>query len=165
MSNNKYSLKCIDFILGQKVMTLATFSKKSTWSAPVYYFYLYKSFYFFSNSSSRHIQDSLEKKHLSSASIFEDPALFSFKPFDQIKGVQMSGVIEQAGKEKKAVKALVGYVKKFGIKKFIMDIENIDKSLFFFQTRFNAQFYKFVPYSVIYTDNSIEFGFKKEIKL
>ena len=71
-----------------RVLTLATSMEQETWTAPVYYVFLNKQFYFFSNPDSRHIKEiynSAVSKNLIVTSIFLDDK--------NIKGLKMQGEI------------------------------------------------------------------------
>lgn len=141
-----------------RVMTIATYSSgKGPWSAPVYYVHRRNFFYFFSNFKSRHISDTgiqIEKPgacSIVSASIFSDSTCFH-----NIKGLQMAGTIEPVPKQKEAV-AAADYIKKFGI-----NVGRQNKLEFIVQ-HFHATFYRFVPETVFFMDNSSEFGFKEKL--
>ena len=76
-----------DLIVGQNTMTLATAQYNTAWAAPVYYVSIEFKLYFFSDPTSRHIQESMESDQ-ASAAIFS-PA----STWQEIRGVQMSGNI------------------------------------------------------------------------
>ncbi len=150
----------VKLIESARVMTIATYSSvKGSWSAPVYYVCRKKIFYFFSNSKSRHIEDTgiqngkAKKKLKVSASIFFDSCCFK-----KIKGIQMTGTIEQVLIQKHALAAAGNYIKKFGI--------NVDKQdpLRFIVRHFHASFYKFIPESVFFMDNNLKLGLREELK-
>ncbi len=134
-------------------MTLGTSDHVSVWTAPVYYIYHDMEFYFFSNSSSRHIQES-EKFIKISASIHHNP-----KEWNDIKGIQMEGIVSKAKKGKKSVEAFKLYIKRFAFAKKIAN-KPISGSLDCFKEQFKVKWYKFIPEKIIYLDNSIRFGFK-----
>lgn len=145
--------QCITLIREQHVMTLGTSSSDGTWSAPVYYLYENKSFYFFSNPNSRHIREAFESDGHCAVSIFEDS-----DRFDQIKGLQMTGKIIKADKTS-AIRTAILYAKRFKIN------PNSKDCLAFIQQKFRASFYRFVPEKLLYMDNSVGFGTRKEINL
>ncbi len=141
-----------------KVMTIATCSCKGPWSAPVYYVFKKKVFYFFSNSRSRHIIDAVIQIEKSENNIMAGVSIFSDSScFDDIKGLQMNGRIERVLKQREAVAAAGDYIKKFK-----MDIGKKDALQFIIQ-HFHASFYKFIPEIVYYMDNRIKFGLSKKI--
>ncbi len=149
----------VKLISSVRVMTIATYSLgKGPWSAPVYYVHRKDFFYFFSNFRSRHISDTGIKNEkpgacsIVSASIFSDSACFQ-----NIKGLQMTGAIEPVPKQKEAVAAAADYIKKFGI--------NVGQqnTLKFIARHFHASFYKFIPETVFFMDNSVEFGFREKL--
>ena len=59
--------RAVDLINRQNTMTLATSAGDSAWAAPVYYVYERRSFYFFSDPESRHMQEGLAAGHSSAA--------------------------------------------------------------------------------------------------
>ena len=84
MSQDRVLSKCMDLIDSAKVMTIATGSENGAWSAPVYYHFFNKAFYFFSNPSSRHIIEALDTRTGTAVSIFEDS-----EQFEDLKGARM----------------------------------------------------------------------------
>ncbi|MFH2057880.1 MAG: pyridoxamine 5'-phosphate oxidase family protein [Pseudomonadota bacterium] len=150
---------CRAFIRTQHVMSLATSSNTGAWAAPVYYYFMDMDFFFFSNESSQHIKDALTSDMLCAASIFEDQRRFDQTRFDQIRGLQMSGKIDQVHSKIKALKAAIGYIKRFKIKAGKPDILN------FIETQYHAKLFCFSPHQIFFMDNSKGFGNRQEIKL
>ena len=126
------------------------------WSAPVYYIYKNRAFWFFSSPDSRHI---IGAKHSSemmvAASIFVDN-----DQFDRIKGVQMRGKIEE-GKANDNPE-VSSYIKKFSIP---FKGLNMKDALNFICKQYRSQLYRFIPTEMIYMDNSIHIGFKQKIEI
>ncbi|MBF0230961.1 MAG: hypothetical protein HQK63_15440 [Desulfamplus sp.] len=171
-----------------KVMTIATPWENGVWSAPLYYLYKNRAFWFFSSPTSRHIIGSKTYPDMMvAASIFWDDLKFS-----NIKGLQMRGKIEEVNKidnMKNAINnmknglnilsVVLAYIKKFGIpldesinSSNLRDSKNlretngrIDEVLAFFQKHYRSRFYRFVPTEMIYMDNSVNIGFKQNITL
>lgn len=137
-----------------KVMTLATSSDQGSWSAPVYYVYRNRGFYFFSSPNSRHICDALQPNALCGVSLFADTTAI-----DRLRGIQMQGVVESVSMTPETVAAAGAYVKKFGIQ---VGGENV---LTFIKGRFRAQFYRFVARQSLYMDNNVGFGSRKSVTL
>lgn len=140
-----------------KVMTIATVWDHGVWSAPVYYLYMDRAFYFFSSTSSRHIMGATSSPLKVAASIFQDDASFR-----NIKGVQMRGGVKIVADKKQALAGAVAYAEKFGIHGSAMSPRD---TLSFLKQHYRASFYKFVPVEVIYMDNTVRIGFKEEIIL
>lgn len=138
-------------VCSQKVMTLAVALEAGAWSSPVYYIYHQRAFYFFSSPDSRHIRESKNKDGRAGASIFADAVAF-----DDIRGIQMTGIIEAAGKCAAPVAA--AYLKRFNIFHAGMD------ALAFIRQQYRAAFYRFIPCKLIYMDNAVFMGFKKELE-
>lgn len=135
----------------QKVMTLAVALHQGAWSSPVYYIYRHRAFYFFSSPDARHIRESKNKNGRAGASIFADAAAFH-----DIRGIQMEGIIQAAGK--RAAPVAGAYLKRFDILHDGMD------ALAFIRKQYRAVFYRFVPRKLIFMDNAVSMGFKKELE-
>ncbi len=91
-----------------RTMTLATAGETGPWSAPVYYLYRDKQFYFFSSPSSRHIQEG--EGRACAASIFR-----VHDRVDRLEGLQMSGSIQVQKPGVRAAAAAGAYARRFGI--------------------------------------------------
>ena len=144
------------FIESQHIMTLATSEKESPWSAPVYYIYCDNNFYFFSNPASQHITGALLNNRVAASIHFQSIG------WSDIRGVQMSGTISASGLEKQSASAFNRYLKKFD---FIGEIKKtvIIKDIASIESAFKVKFYKFIPETIDYQDNTIKFGFKERI--
>ena len=77
-----------DLVNTENTMTLTTAQLNVAWAAPVYYVFLNSCFYFFSNPTSRHIQESLASGQTASA------VYASASSWQEIRGIQMAGSIE-----------------------------------------------------------------------
>jgi len=145
---------CLGFIRESRVMTLGTMGSKAQtpWTAPVYYLYEDKGFYFFSNPKSRHIQEGSDRP--CSASIFKDAA-----SFEQLMGVQMTGQIKVSAKTSQSLQIAVKYARRFSI---TISSENV---LNFFKQRFHARLYSFDPREIYFMDNGKGFGSREKIQL
>jgi len=147
-----------DLIKAQSTMTLATAMENIAWAAPVYYAYLKYRFYFFSAPASRHIQESLASNQASSA--IYAPA----STWQEIRGVQMSGSVENISPGLEAIEAVRAYLKKFAFtKEFFSPGQALDLSAF--TSRFRVKLYRFKPSLIYYMDNSIRFGFREKVCL
>lgn len=147
-----------------KVMTIASPWENGVWSAPVYYIYKNRAFFFFSSPDSRHIKGAeLSPDMMVAASIFVDN-----EQFNKIKGVQMRGKIEEIKADapndnmSKFIPEVSSYIKKFSIP--FKDM-NMKDSLNFICKQYRAKFYRFIPIEIIYMDNSISIGFKQTIEI
>ncbi|MBF0241918.1 MAG: pyridoxamine 5'-phosphate oxidase family protein [Desulfamplus sp.] len=141
-----------------KVMTIATPWENGVWSAPLYYLYKNRAFWFFSSPDSRHITGAkLSSDMAVAASIFMDDPNFS-----NIKGVQMRGKIELTANIDKidVLSAVSSYIKKFSIP---FNGSNMVEALSFISQKYRAKFYRFIPTEVIYMDNTIAIGFKQRV--
>ena len=153
-----YQSLALNLIEEQHTMTLATAAELGPWAAPVYYAFLESAFYFFSNSSSRHIEESLQSRRASAAIFAQVPR------WRDIRGLQMSGAVEAVPPGPTALRAIRSYLKKFPFTAdFFNPSELIDLNAF--SNRFRVSLYRFTPDLVYYLDNSIRFGFREEVHL
>jgi len=145
-----------DLIEEQSTMTLATAKSDTAWAAPIYYAFLKSRFYFFSDPSSRHIQESVTGGQAASA-IYASSATW-----EGIKGIQMSGSIETVPVSLEAAEAIGAYLKKFPFTKdFFQQGQEVDLAAF--SNRFRVRLYRFIPAIIYYLDNGIRFGFREEV--
>jgi uncharacterized protein YhbP (UPF0306 family) len=147
-----------DLMRTESTMTLGTAKENIAWCAPIYYIYLKNCFYFFSDPASRHIQESLANTQASSA-IFA-PA----STWQEIRGIQMSGNVENISPGLEAFDVVRAYLKKFPFTKdFFSPGQSLELSSFI--NRFRVKLYRFKPSLIYYTDNSIRFGFREKITI
>jgi hypothetical protein len=148
----------VELIQEQSTMTLATANGDVAWSAPVYYVFFKSCFYFFSDPTSRHIQESLASGQ-ASCSIYANASTWQ-----EIRGVQMSGGVETVAPRLGAIEVIRAYLKKFPFTKdFFKPGQALDLDAF--AKRFKVKLYRFKPTLVYYLDNSIRFGFREEVIL
>jgi uncharacterized protein len=141
----------------QSTMTLATAGPEGPWAAPIYYTFFGSAFYFFSDPSSRHIEESLESGQ-ASAAVFAQAS----SSWQDIRGLQMSGVVQAVSAGPTAVRAIRSYLRKFPFtKEFFKLGDLIDLNAF--SKRFRVRLYRFEPDLVYYLDNSIKFGFRERV--
>lgn len=137
-------------------MILAT-ANPEPWSAPVYYVYGKRSFYFFSSSNCRHVTEALATGRCA-ASIFHDS-----DHWREIEGLQMDGTLASVPIGSDAVEVFRSYVRKFPtVKEFFLDAVLDFQS---FTERFRTQMYAFVPGRVCYLNNQAGLGRRQEIEL
>jgi uncharacterized protein YhbP (UPF0306 family) len=146
----------VDLIEEECTMTLATAKGDVAWSAPVYYVFFKSCFYFFSDPTSRHIQESLAAGQ-ASCSIYANASTWQ-----EIRGIQMSGQMETVAPRLKTIEIIRAYLKKFPFTKdFFKPGQTLDLDAF--ARRFRVKLYRFTPTLVYYLDNSIRFGFREEV--
>ena len=155
---NKIDTLALELINDQTTMTLATSDNEGPWAAPVYYCYLKNVFYFFSDSKSRHIRESISIGSLAAA-IFAQASTWQ-----GIRGIQMSGKIKQVRPGLKAVEVIRAYLKKYPFTKEFFK-PGIKPDLETFTSNFKVRLYRFTPTYMLYIDNGIKFGFKQEVTL
>lgn len=149
--------KTRDLIESQYVMTLGTCGGNIPWTAPVYYVFSAHGFFFFSSARSRHIVDGTANASVAAA-VFN-----ASESWKEIRGVQMTGRIEEAPADAKTLAAFAAYTRRFP---FIRDfMKNGAGDLNSFKKAVNNRFYRFVPGEVFYQDNSIGFGFREKVRL
>ena len=142
----------------QSTMTLATAQADVPWAAPVYYVFFRSSFYFFSDPSSRHIQEAMAAGQVSAAI---HATAFTWK---EIRGVQMCGTLQPVGVGLEAMQAIRAYLKKFPFTREFFDTgEPFDLETF--GKRFRVKLYRLTPALVYYLDNQIRFGFRERIAI
>jgi uncharacterized protein YhbP (UPF0306 family) len=147
-----------DLVKEQTTMTFATASGDAAWAAPVYYANREFNFYFFSDPTSRHIQETL-KNNQAGAAIFHQSSTWR-----EIRGVQMSGSISPVSVGIEALRALRGYLKKFPFTEEFFD-QGQKLDLEAFAKRFRVRLYRFKPDLVYYTDNRVRFSFREKVPL
>ena len=148
----------LELIEEQSTMTLATAKGDAAWSAPVYYVFFKSCFYFFSDPTSRHVQESLESGQASS-SIYANASTWQ-----EIRGIQMSGQVETVSARLGTIEVIRAYLKRFPFTKdFFKPGQALDLEAF--AKRFKVKLYRFKPSLVYYMDNSIRFGFREEVLL
>lgn len=158
LNKEEWRTRAEGLIKEQSTMTLATSGKGEAWAAPVYYIYRKSSFYFFSDPSSRHIRESMESGQ-ASAAIYADST-----SWEGIRGIQMSGKVDQVQAGLEAVDAIRIYLRKFSFtKEFFKGGQSIDLDAF--TKRFRVKLYRYTPALLYYMDNSIRFGFREEVRL
>jgi uncharacterized protein YhbP (UPF0306 family) len=145
-----------DLMRAESTMTLGTARGNIAWCAPIYYIYVKHCFYFFSDPASRHIQESLANTQASSA--IYAPA----STWQEIRGVQMSGSVENISPGLEAIEVVRAYLKKFPFTKdFFSPGQALNLSAF--TSRFRVKLYRFKPSLIYYMDNSIRFGFREKV--
>jgi uncharacterized protein YhbP (UPF0306 family) len=147
-----------DLVNGQNTITFATAAGDVSWAAPVYYVNLEFNFYFFSDPSSRHIQESLNSNQ-ASAAIFHQSSTWK-----EIRGVQMSGTVSPVSVGMEALRAMRAYLRKFPFTEEFFD-QGQKLDLAAFAKRFRVRLYRFKPELVYYTDNRIRFSFREKIRV
>jgi uncharacterized protein YhbP (UPF0306 family) len=148
----------LELINNASTMTLATSGSCSAWAAPVYYVFLSDRFYFFSKPDSRHIQESLAGGYAAAA------IHAHAESWQHIRGVQMSGMINNAQINLNAISAVKAYLKKFPFTKSLFeDDQNMGIDDFF--DCFKVKLYYFTPDLIYYQDNQIRFGYREAVIL
>jgi uncharacterized protein YhbP (UPF0306 family) len=140
----------------QRTLVLATVDPEP-WSAPVYYVYQRKRFYFFSGKGSRHVSAALASGQCAGA-IFRDS-----DDWQGIEGLQMGGKVEAVPLGVEAIEAFRAYIKRFPtVKEFFIDAV-FDFGQFL--DRFRTQLHVFVPEHMFYLNNKMGLGKRHEVHL
>jgi uncharacterized protein YhbP (UPF0306 family) len=95
----------------QRTMVLATSQADRPWSAPVFYIYFARRFYFFSSPRSLHVEH-MSDSGLTAASIYTDG-----ERLDDLEGIQMSGRIERITRSLLKLSVTSRYLVKFPLAK------------------------------------------------
>ena len=148
----------VSLLTEQTTMTLATADENNAWAAPVYYVFFDSAFYFLSDPKSRHIQESLQNSQ-TAASVHA-----AASTWQAIRGVQMSGRVQQVAFGREALRVLKAYLAKYPFTREFFP-KNSPLDLASFSDRFGVRLYKFIPTLVYYLDNQIRFAFRTEVKL
>ena len=147
-----------ELIEAESTMTLATTDTRSAWAAPVYYVYRRPWFYFFSSPSSRHMEEARNSGQASAA------IHAAGRGWEDIRGVQMSGVLRHVAPGPEAARVLRAYIAKFPfVKQLLARINPLSPESF--ENRFAVRLYAFRPDVVFYTDNRVRFGYRKRVVL
>jgi len=113
---------------------------------------------FFSESISRHIQESMKSGQASAA-------IYAFAlTWKEIRGIQMAGCIRQIPTGLEAIRVLGACLIKFPFTKEFFDT-GVPLRLEAFAKRFKVKLYKFDPDVIYYLDNQIRFGFRQQITI
>jgi uncharacterized protein YhbP (UPF0306 family) len=146
----------LDLLQTQRTLVLAT-ADPEPWSAPVYYTYVHRRFYFFSSPRSRHITAALAADRCA-ASIFRDSSNWR-----DIEGAQMDGTVQRIPMGAEALGAYGNYVRKFPTVREFFTEAAFDLGQFL--DRFRTQLYAFVPRQVFYLNNRAGLGKRCEVEL
>lgn len=151
--------KLAEELIGEETtMTIATAHDNTPWAAPVYYVYRKSNFYFFSDPSSRHIQEAMMGEK-ASAAIFHQA-----NTWQEIRGIQMSGSIIHVAPGLEAIRAIHAYLQKFPFTRDFFDSAH-QVDLDAFVKKFKVRLYAFRPTLLYYQDNRIRFSFREKITL
>ena len=134
-----------DLIREQTTLTLATAHADKPWAAPVYYVYRRSVFYFFSDPKTRHIEQAMATGQAAAA--ISAPGA----RWQEIRGIQMVGRIEQVHGKIEALEAIRGYLKKFPFtKEFFRSEQKIDLEAFSRDSRCDCIGFA-LPWSITWT--------------
>ena len=95
---------------------------------------------------------------MAAASIHHNP-----KDWQDIKGIQMEGVVSNANRKIQSIEAFDKYIKRFAS---VTDMitKPFSESLNCFIEQFDVRLYKLSPEKIVYLDNTIKFGFKIQLQ-
>ena len=138
-------------------MTLATEGSEGPWAAPVYYVHYRSALYFFSSPASRHVRQAGGSQKCAAA-VYEDSTTW-----EDIRGVQMTGKVEEVGLGREMARVLACYLEKFPfVRNFFSGAEPNLHNLF---DKFRVRLYRFYPSAAFYSDNRVRFGFREQVEL
>ena len=138
----------IELVHGQRTLVLATCRDNTPSAAPVYYLFHGGEFYFFSSPRALHIEQSLAQGKCAAA-IFADS-----DKWEQIRGLQMTGRVEQIQSTPRGLAITGRFVLKFPFSKSFL--QGGDPSVPSLAGRVNL--YGFIPDSAFVVSNRQSFG-------
>jgi len=139
-------------------MTLACCHNDTPWAAPVYYARQGFDLIFFSSSDSRH-STNLAANPGASAAIYGE-----YRRWQEIKGLQMEGIVEPVTGTLAKAKAMAIYLKRYPfVKEFFSDPGALSSQVVSKMTR--VSLYVFRPRSIRYLDNQGGFGNRWELRI
>lgn len=150
--------KTYHLLHGIRVMTLAVTAGEMPWTAPVYFVFHGRCFYFFSSKESRHIRYASSGRVVA-ASVFNDS-----DQIDDIFGFQMVGSIREDLDRSVQVTVIKKYVDKFNFLQKMFGRQIFENRQFFLE-KFNSRLYCFQPEAVFLSENSSKTGQRREIEL
>jgi len=121
-------------------------------STPVFFARRDKSFYFISAAKTVHAANILQNPNISAA------VTDNYHSYSEIKGVQIFGRCAEIEKLPAIARAALIYFSKFSDLKSFMQPDVLKSAL-------NISWYELRAERLIYTDNSVRFGYKEEIKM
>ncbi len=137
----------------QRTLVLATCRANAPWAAPVYFLFHGGEFYFFSSPRALHVEQSLAQGKCAAA-IFSDG-----DQWEQIRGLQMTGHVEQIQAKTRRIAITARYLLKFPFAKDFLQggAPSVPK----LTDRVNL--YGFLPDSVFVVNNRLSFGRRQAV--
>ncbi len=143
-----------EYVDSKSVMCLSTAggfnSSLQLRSTPVFFARRDKSFYFISVAKTVHAANILQNHNISAA------ITDNYKNYKDIKGVQIFGRCDEIERLPDIARAALIYFSKFSDLKSFMQPEVLKSAL-------DIGWYELRAEKLIYTDNSVRFGYKEEI--
>lgn len=157
----------LELVQNEHIMTLAVAGNGHPWAAPVYYIYSGHSFWFFSSPASAHIQGA-QPDGRAAAAIYAPSA-----GWQDIRGLQMTGVLEAARASTITLAALARYVKRFAFIDELLRTQTLPPGfnsgasldLKTLEEAFRVKWYRFIPELACYVDNRTAFGHRERVEL
>ena len=153
---NELKQNVIDYLRGHNAMSLATTRDGRPHAATVFYVNSQFDLFFLSSPSSRHGQH-LATNNRVAATVNED-----YGTWNDIKGLQIEGYVEQIGPLSANRKIADEFVAKFpGTSMFFQDPDEMPDPVAAKVAK--VQFYRLRPTRIFYIDNSQGFGHREEL--
>jgi uncharacterized protein YhbP (UPF0306 family) len=150
--------KIIDYLRRHNAMSLATTCDERPHAATVFYVNDQIDLYFISNPSSRHGQH-LASNNRVAATVNED-----YRNWNDIKGLQLQGHVEQIGPLSANKKIADAFVDKFpDTSRFFIDPEEMPDAVAGKVAK--VRFYRMQATRIFYIDNSLGFGHREELPM
>lgn len=143
----------LDYLATHNTIILSTFGEDAPWATPVFFVNRGFRIYFLSEVTTIH-SCNLRQNSLMAASITED-----YRDFRKIQGIQLKGHAYLVNNLKETALVLALYFKKYPAAKHIFQTPTSFKGVS------KARWHCIIPEFLRFTDNSIKFGERFELKL
>jgi uncharacterized protein YhbP (UPF0306 family) len=156
LTDSQAMSRITQIILQNRIMTLSFSDATGPWATPVFYAPDDLNLIFVSSPGSRHGR--MAKVNPVFAAAIHDPKA----EWRKIRGLQMSGVVAGITNKEELKKARAVYTKQFPFTSvFFNQKEKLPAVLK--EKISDVQFYQFRPQRIVLVDNTVSFGFHKEL--
>ncbi|MDQ7783744.1 MAG: pyridoxamine 5'-phosphate oxidase family protein [Desulfomonilaceae bacterium] len=158
MTKTRFEQTAMSFMDGLTTMTLATCSQGIPWAAAVYYARQGLDLIFFSSPASRH-SEILSTNPRAAATIHGE-----YDRWQDIKGLQMEGTVEQIRSTWALARATAAYLKRYPfVRQFLADPGSVSTLAAAKMTK--AALYIFRPERIFYLSNEEGFGNRWKLEI
>jgi len=158
MEERQLKKTVLKYMEEHNTVSLATEKDGTPHASSVFYVNIGFALYFLSSPSSRH-GENISHNPMVSATINED-----YFNWLTIKGIQLEGLVENIGGILKNGRIAMAYVKKFpDVADFLLSPQGLGHAIA--QKVAKVEFYKLTPSRILFIDNELGFGHRKELIL